>query len=91
METIIVDKDLCTRCGICSEICITNIIEPGDESSLPQVSDDMAAICVRCGHCEAFCPTKALLLNFRPEEKQILPQDAGIIRSEEHTSELQSH
>ena len=82
METIIVDKDLCTRCGICSEICITNIIEPGDESSLPQVSDDMAAICVRCGHCEAFCPTKALLLNFRPEEKQILPQDAGIISAE---------
>lgn len=82
METIIVDKDLCTRCGICSAVCITTIIEPGDENTLPRVSEEKAAMCVRCGHCEAFCPTQALLLNFRPEEKQILPQDAGIISPE---------
>lgn len=82
METIIVDENLCTRCGICSAICITGIIDPGDERTLPKVSEEKASMCVECGHCEAFCPTQALLLNMRPEEKQILPKDAGIISSD---------
>jgi nitroreductase/NAD-dependent dihydropyrimidine dehydrogenase PreA subunit len=79
METIIVDRDLCTRCGICSAVCSMAIIDPGDERALPRVADEKAVMCLQCGHCEAFCPSQALLLNLRPDERQLLPEGAGSI------------
>ncbi|MDD1730583.1 MAG: nitroreductase [Methanosaeta sp. NSM2] len=82
METIIVDRDLCTRCGICSDVCPSKIIIPGDGSSLPLVGEENAAMCLQCGHCEAFCPTEALALNLRPEERMALPEGAGEISPE---------
>ncbi len=77
MTTIFVDKDLCTRCGICSTVCIAGIIEPADEKTLPNVNDTKAGMCFGCGHCEAYCPSQALLLNNRPDEKVRLPAGAG--------------
>jgi nitroreductase/NAD-dependent dihydropyrimidine dehydrogenase PreA subunit len=79
MATILVDQDLCTRCGICSDVCTTAIIEPADENTLPKVMDAKAGMCIQCGHCEISCPSQALLLNVRPDEKVPLPANAGII------------
>ena len=83
MAQIIVDENSCTRCGICVKICPSGIIGPVDEDHLPQVQDEYASHCMYCGHCEAFCPSRALTLNFRPEEKVSLPVDAGIISAED--------
>jgi ferredoxin len=83
MKTILVNKDLCTRCGICSVVCPMAIIDPADESTLPMVADEKAAKCIQCGHCEVFCPSEALLLNLRPDERQSLPEGAGIISPED--------
>lgn len=82
METIIVDGDLCTRCGICSVVCPSGIIVTGYEGSLPLVGKEYAAMCLQCGHCEAFCPTGALTLNLRPEERMPLSEGAGEISPE---------
>jgi nitroreductase/NAD-dependent dihydropyrimidine dehydrogenase PreA subunit len=82
METITVDKDLCTRCGICSAVCSMAIIDPGNESTQPKVADEKAVMCLQCGHCEAFCPSQALLLNLRPDEKLPLPEGDGTISPE---------
>jgi len=82
METITVDKDLCTRCGICSAVCSMAIIDPGEERTQPKVADKKAAMCLQCGHCEAFCPSQALLLNLRPYEKLPLPEGAGSVSPE---------
>jgi len=83
MPTIIVDQNLCTRCGICSNVCSPAIIDPADGKALPSVADAKAGMCMRCGHCEAFCPSHALLLNVRPDEKLPLPEDAGTIDPED--------
>ncbi|WP_421909788.1 nitroreductase family protein [Methanolacinia petrolearia] len=83
METIKVDEELCTRCGICSEACPTGIVSPAGENTLPGVPGEMSEKCIRCGHCEAFCPTGALILNFSPEEKEDLPAGAGEISANE--------
>jgi NAD-dependent dihydropyrimidine dehydrogenase PreA subunit len=69
METIIVDRDLCTLCGICSDVCPSKIIIPGDGSSLPLVGEENAAMCLQCGHCEAFCSQEALALNLSPKRE----------------------
>ena len=79
MTTILVDKDLCTRCGICSEVCTMGIVTPADENTLPGVKDTVAGMCIQCGHCEVSCPSQALLLNIRPDEKVSLPAGAGTI------------
>ncbi len=69
MATILVDQDLCTRCGICSVICPMSIVDPADENTLPKVQDAKAGLCIQCGHCEVSCPSQALLLNYLPDEK----------------------
>jgi nitroreductase/NAD-dependent dihydropyrimidine dehydrogenase PreA subunit len=79
MTTILVDQDLCTRCGICSNACTMGLIDPADENTLPKIPDVKAGMCIRCGHCEVFCPSQALLLNDRPNEKVPLPAGAGTI------------
>lgn len=79
MATILVDQDLCTRCGICSFVCPVRIVVAADENMLPRVSDAKAGMCIRCGHCEVHCPSQALLLNDRPDEKIRLLAGAGTI------------
>lgn len=79
MPSILVNGDLCTRCGICSRACAMGVISPPDENTLPRVQEARAGFCIECGHCEAYCPTQALLLNIRPDEKVPLPAGAGTI------------
>src|SRR5512136_777863 len=79
MTPISVDENLCSRCGICSAICPSGIVEPADEKTLPRVTDARGEKCIRCGHCEAFCPSQALLLDVLPEERVRLPAGAGTI------------
>lgn len=77
MSKIIVDEKLCTRCNICSSVCIMSIIQKADQNSLPQIEPAKEQQCFRCGHCEAFCPTEALTLDFLPAEKiSLTPNDA---------------
>lgn len=84
MPTILVDEDLCTRCGICSVVCPMSVIDPAaDENSLPVVPDEKAGMCIACGHCEVTCPTQAIILNVRPDEKEECPDGAGIVSSED--------
>jgi nitroreductase/NAD-dependent dihydropyrimidine dehydrogenase PreA subunit len=79
MATILVDQDLCTRCGICSVVCTMGVIDPADENTLPKVQDTKAGMCIQCGHCEAYCPSQALFLNVRSDDKVHLPAGAGTI------------
>jgi NAD-dependent dihydropyrimidine dehydrogenase PreA subunit len=88
MTTILVDQDLCTRCGICSVVCPMAVVEPADENTLPRVSDAKAGMCIQCGHCEISCPSQALLLNVRPDEKVILPVGTGIITASDMATYL---
>lgn len=86
MTTILVNPDLCTRCGICANVCAAafgmGIITHPDENTLPAVPAAKAGLCIRCGHCEAHCPTQALLLNDRIDERVPLPAGAGTIDPE---------
>ncbi len=83
MTHIIVDQELCTRCGICTKVCPSGIIDSADEAHLPQVQETNIQHCLYCGHCEAFCPFGALVLDLRPEEKVTLPEGAGVISPED--------
>lgn len=51
-----VDQNKCVRCGICSKVCPSCIIEMGENG--PVCINDMS--CMSCGHCVSVCPTGAL-------------------------------
>ncbi|HXX54548.1 MAG TPA: nitroreductase family protein [Methanoregula sp.] len=66
--TIAFDKEACTRCGICSDVCLTGVITQ-EEGELPGVGEERAGMCGGCGQCEAFCPTGAVTRDSVPAEK----------------------
>ncbi len=79
MTSILVDQDLCSRCGICAAVCSMRLLERADKKDLPKLSVEKADSCNRCGHCEAYCPSLALRLNDGPGERTELPNEAGPI------------
>lgn len=57
MGLIKVDYEKCIRCGACSDVCPSQIIETNDEG-LPIKGKDRS--CIACGHCTAVCPVAAM-------------------------------
>jgi len=47
----VIDRGLCTRCGICAGVCPTEAIN-FDENAFPQLSGN----CTGCGFCSLCCP-----------------------------------
>jgi len=50
---IVINRGLCTRCGICAGVCPTKAIT-FDENAFPQLSGN----CTKCGFCNRCCPGK---------------------------------
>ena len=54
-----VNRDQCTRCGLCIKICPNAVIaknHDGDVAFIPEREN----ICLRCGQCMAVCPSQAI-------------------------------
>lgn len=59
MSLIKVDKDKCTRDGVCVEVCPLDLLALDRENG-PQLKKGVAHFCIGCGHCVASCPNGAL-------------------------------
>lgn len=55
----VTDKDVCTGCGKCAEVCPSEAISIVDESA--HITDDL---CEECGFCAAECPVGAIKILF---------------------------
>jgi nitroreductase/NAD-dependent dihydropyrimidine dehydrogenase PreA subunit len=67
MSLFIVDQNLCTKCGICREVCPSTLIELKDGDSFPTPGNEK--LCINCGHCAAACPHGALSLDKMPLDR----------------------
>lgn len=58
--TIAVDVDLCKGCGICAEVCPTDVFEMTGSGT--ETLPDPVAVedCIDCGSCSLICPDFAL-------------------------------
>lgn len=74
--TATVNKDQCSGCKICIDICPYSAIEFDEESKTININD---VLCQGCGSCVASCPSGALdAKHFR--NRQILAQIEGLLR-----------
>ncbi|MCX8131709.1 MAG: 4Fe-4S binding protein [Clostridia bacterium] len=58
MNTIIINKELCTGCKICFKSCFIDVIKWDAASKKPIVKYPKE--CVQCGYCEINCPKRAV-------------------------------
>ena len=54
-----IDPKKCNQCGECSDVCPTDVFEPGDDEMLTANPAD----CVGCESCIAVCPEDAIELD----------------------------
>ncbi len=55
---ITIDKDNCTKCGLCVKDCPMNILEMTNEGA--NVKQE---VCLFCGHCLAICPKNVVSIS----------------------------
>jgi nitroreductase/NAD-dependent dihydropyrimidine dehydrogenase PreA subunit len=85
MALVTIDKETCTKCGICSIPCGMILFKEG---SYPRPIPDLEKYCMRCGHCVGYCPTGSLKHAEMPDTPKIkktleisFEQCAQLIRS----------
>ncbi len=62
------DKEACTGCGACVEICPVEALRL--EEDVPVVDE---AWCIGCGVCATVCPTDAVMIKVREDRKGTAP------------------
>ena len=71
MLDFMVNKQSCTKCGLCVADCPARIIAMAD--GRPVIAPDKEAACYKCQHCLAICPTGAVsILGLTPENSRPL-------------------
>jgi len=53
-----VDKNKCTGCGTCVDVCPVNVFQIENKKSEVKRPAD----CIQCRACEASCPEKAIVV-----------------------------
>jgi nitroreductase/NAD-dependent dihydropyrimidine dehydrogenase PreA subunit len=66
MTLITVNKETCTKCGLCSKMCSIIYFKEG---SFPRQLPGTDEFCLRCGHCLGVCPTGSLIHQEMPVEQ----------------------
>lgn len=79
-----IDKEKCTRDGMCTETCPMGLIEREDAASFPAPTEEAGMLCVQCGHCVAVCPHGALSL------ETIMPEQCPPIHKDWHLTPEQT-
>ncbi len=64
---VIIDKEKCTKCGLCVKDCHVNVIEMREDGACVANAN-----CMMCAHCLAICPSKAIdITGFEDEPVEI--------------------
>lgn len=83
-DLLILKRDICNGCGICSEICPKSsitlkpaVVEGGRLLHLPSISIDEKT-CILCGICAVLCPLEALKARVNDENMAMFVERKAI-------------
>jgi nitroreductase/Pyruvate/2-oxoacid:ferredoxin oxidoreductase delta subunit len=60
MAVLEIDKETCTKCGLCAAICVGEFIL-FHEGKIPRPIPNIGQFCIRCGHCVSICPSDSII------------------------------
>lgn len=86
MKIIEVNQQTCTKCGICAESCLRELIH-FQTGQFPKPRDITEALCIKCGHCVSVCPFGSLTHRNIPVER-CLPIQNGLDVTAEQCEQL---
>jgi nitroreductase/NAD-dependent dihydropyrimidine dehydrogenase PreA subunit len=66
MSLIEINRETCTKCGLCATQCNMILFREG---SYPRQLPNSDEFCMRCGHCVAICPAGSLTHKEMPAEQ----------------------
>ncbi|MDR1125577.1 MAG: 4Fe-4S dicluster domain-containing protein [Deltaproteobacteria bacterium] len=55
---VLVDKEKCTGCGECADVCPVSVYELRNNKSVPVKAED----CIGCEACAEVCPAAAITI-----------------------------
>ena len=58
----VIERELCTGCGICEDSCPLDVIYMNEEESIPFIK--YPEECWHCGSCRQDCPEEAITIRF---------------------------
>lgn len=61
MDHFFINRDTCSKCGICVEICPASVIQKNKDGEINFVANHLH-LCVSCGQCMAVCHTKSIVV-----------------------------
>ena len=76
MSFLHVDREKCTNCGVCAEVCPAGVIE-FRAGNFPLPGKMIEKGCIHCGHCVASCPSGSLTHRDLPLEQFHFPGQPG--------------
>lgn len=68
MALLEINKDTCTKCGLCAADCPGGLFE-FKKNEYPRPVTGIEKYCVGCGHCVAICPTESVIHRECPVDK----------------------
>lgn len=58
MSLLLIDREVCKKCGLCTTICVDDVFEKAKPGEYPNPINEKD--CIGCGHCVAICPAGAI-------------------------------
>lgn len=77
-KRIEINREICTACGLCAEICPHQIMKKNAEEGIV-FRQDRLFLCMTCGQCMAICPSQAIVVEGLDYERDFFPLPTGAV------------
>ncbi len=67
-EAIFINKSICKKCMLCTEVCPNKILTKNESEEITY-KPERKELCFKCGQCMAICETKSIFINGYSYEK----------------------